>query len=154
MQIAVIEFARDVLHFSDATSTEFDENTTHPVIHLMDEQKDILDKGATMRLGNYKCHLKDGSIARRIYDTSDIIERHRHRFEFNNAYVEDFEKNGMTLSGKNEEKNLVEIVELKDHPFFVASQFHPEFKSRPNNPHPLFVGLTYEAIQNKLKHKK
>ena len=154
MQIAVIEFARDVLHFSDATSTEFDENTTHPVIHLMDEQKDIVDKGATMRLGNYKCHLKDGSIARRIYDTSDIIERHRHRFEFNNAYAEDFEKNGMTLSGRNEEKNLVEIVELKDHPFFVASQFHPEFKSRPNNPHPLFVGLTYEAIQNKLKHQK
>lgn len=149
MQIAVIEFARDVMGYSDATSTEFDENTTHPVIHLMDEQVGIVDKGATMRLGNYNCHIFPNTKTYECYNASDIVERHRHRYEFNNDYLEDFRAKGLTISGINPEKNLVEIVEYTTHPFFVASQFHPEFLSRPNKPHPLFVGLINASIASK-----
>jgi len=149
MQIAVIEFARNVAGITDANSTEFNENTNNPVIHIMDDQKDISDKGATMRLGRYNCHLEDGSLTRRLYGMPDISERHRHRYEFNNAYKERFESMGMVFSGINLERNLVEVIEYNDHPFFVASQFHPEFKSRPNKPHPLFVGFIRNAISNK-----
>lgn len=153
MQVAVIEFARDVMGLQDANSTEFDPNTANPVIHIMNEQKFIQDKGATMRLGNYKCHLLDGTLARRLYGMPNIIERHRHRYEFNNNYADSFVKGGLTISGINDDKNLVEIIEYKDHPFFVASQFHPEFKSRPYKPHPLFVGFVTQAIGNIKKTK-
>ena len=149
MQIAVIEFARNVANLRDANSTEFNENTNNPVIHIMDEQKDITDKGATMRLGRYNCHLEDGTLARRLYGMPDISERHRHRYEFNNEYRERFESLGMVFAGINPEKNLVEVIEYNDHPFFIASQYHPEFKSRPNRPHPLFVGLIRSAISSK-----
>ena len=149
MQIAVIEFARNVAGMREANSTEFNENTMYPVIHIMDEQKDITDKGATMRLGAYNCHLQDGTLARRLYGMPDIQERHRHRYEFNNEYREKFESLGLVFSGINPEKNLVEVIEYNDHPFFVASQFHPEFKSRPNRPHPLFVGFIRQAIANR-----
>ncbi|MBQ7352228.1 MAG: CTP synthase [Clostridia bacterium] len=151
MQIAVIEFARNVVGLGGANSTEFEENTQHPVIDIMPEQRDIEDKGATMRLGAYNCHLEDNSLARRLYGMPDIKERHRHRYEFNNEYRERFARAGMTFSGINPEKDLVEIVEYEDHPFFIASQFHPEFKSRPNKPHPLFVGLIRQAIASKPK---
>ena len=151
MQIAVIEFARNVVGFRDANSTEFDESTTHPVIDIMEEQRDVFDKGATMRLGDYACHLKDSSLARRIYGMPDIKERHRHRYEFNNEYRDRFEEMGLVIAGVNPEKDLVEIIEYNDHPFFIASQYHPEFKSRPNRPHPLFVGLIRQAIFNKAK---
>lgn len=148
MQIACIEFARNVVGLKDANSTEFDCDTQNPVIHIMNEQKFIQDKGATMRLGNYKCHLLDGTKVRQLYGMPDIVERHRHRFEFNNDYADTFVKAGLTISGINDDKNLVEIIELKDHPFFVACQFHPEFKSRPYKPHPLFVGFVNQAIGN------
>jgi len=149
MQTAVIEFARNVAGLREANSTEFDDNTPYPVIDIMEEQKMIVDKGATMRLGSYDCHLKEGTTARRVYGMPDIKERHRHRFEFNNEYRERFESLGLVVSGINVERDLVEIVEYEDHPFFVASQFHPEFKSRPNRPHPLFVGLIRQAIANR-----
>ena len=148
MQIACIEFARNVVGLKDANSTEFDFDSQNPVIHIMNEQKFIQDKGATMRLGNYKCHLLDGTKVRQLYGMPDIVERHRHRFEFNNDYADTFVKAGLTISGINDDKNLVEIIELKDHPFFVACQFHPEFKSRPYKPHPLFVGFVNQAIGN------
>jgi CTP synthase len=138
MQIAVIEYARNVLGWQDANSTEFDETTTHPVIHIMEYQKTIADKGGTMRLGAYPAMLRKESKAYEAYRQDEISERHRHRFEFNNQYRKDFETTGMMLSGVSPSNELVEIVELKDHPWFVASQFHPEFKSRPNRPHPLF----------------
>ncbi|OGB73365.1 CTP synthase [candidate division Kazan bacterium RIFCSPHIGHO2_01_FULL_44_14] len=138
MQIAVIEFARNVLGWADANSTEFDEATTHPVIHIMEYQKTVVNKGGTMRLGAYPAELKKGSRAYDAYQKSPISERHRHRFEFNNQYRKDVEKFGMVLSGISPSNELVEIIELKDHPWFVGVQFHPEFKSRPNRPHPLF----------------
>lgn len=145
MQIAVIEYARNVLGWRDAHSTEFDEQTTHPVIHIMEYQKTIANKGGTMRLGAYPAMLRPNSKAYAAYRQAEISERHRHRFEFNNQYRKDFETTGMTLSGISPSNELVEIVELADHPWFVASQFHPEFKSRPNRPHPLFrdfIGAT------------
>ena len=148
MQIAVIEFARDVMGYIDANSTEFNIDTTHPVIHLMEEQKGIVDKGATMRLGNYNCHLQPNTKALSMYGKEDIVERHRHRYEFNNEYRDIFESNGLTISGVNLERDLVEVVEYKDHPYFIASQFHPEFLSRPNRPHPLFVGLLRASTTN------
>ena len=147
MQCAVIEIARHVLSLDDASSTELDETTPHPVIHLMDEQVDIQDKGGTMRLGAYPCTLKPGSRARAAYGEDLVWERHRHRYEFNNAYRDRFEAQGLLVSGLYQEKDLVEIVELARHPWFVAVQFHPEFKSRPREPHPLFSGLVGAAIQ-------
>ncbi len=141
MQMAVIEFARDVLGLKDADSVEFNPDTKNPVIHIMEDQKNVTKKGGTMRLGAYPCILVDGSIARKLYNAEEISERHRHRYEFNNDYKKEMEQRGMTFSGTSPDGNLVEIVEIKDHPYFIAAQFHPEFKSRPDRPQPLFVGL-------------
>jgi CTP synthase len=138
MQCAVIDVAREVLESEDANSTEFNAFTAHPVIDLLPEQRDIEDKGGTMRLGVYPCRVLPGSRAAAAYGEAVVYERHRHRFEFNNHYREPLERAGMVVSGVSPNGRLVEIVELRDHPFFVASQFHPEFRSRPNVPHPLF----------------
>ncbi|HTE11470.1 MAG TPA: gamma-glutamyl-gamma-aminobutyrate hydrolase family protein, partial [Chitinophagaceae bacterium] len=139
MQMAVIEFARNVLGIKDAHSTEMNPDTGNPVIDLMDAQKKITAKGGTMRLGAYPCSITEGTMANRIYETTSISERHRHRWEFNNAYLDQFEAEGMKASGKNPESNLVEIVELTNHPFFIGVQYHPELKSTVENPHPVFV---------------
>ena len=145
MQMAVVEFARDVLNIKDANSLEFDEKTKNPVIHIMESQKNITKKGGTMRLGAYPCILKKSSLASKLYKTEEISERHRHRYEFNNEYRKIMEDNGMTISGTSPDGELVEIVEIKKHPYFIAAQFHPELKSRPDKPHPLFVGLLKAA---------
>ncbi len=141
MQVMCIEFARGVLNLEDANSSEFDRATENPVIDLMYDQRSITDMGGTMRLGLYPCVLQKGTKASAAYGTTRVDERHRHRFEFNNKYRADFEKHGMAFSGLSPDGNLVEIVELTNHPYMVASQFHPEFLSRPMKPHPLFVGL-------------
>ena len=147
MQMAVVEFARNVLGLKDANSSELDRRTKNPVIHIMEEQKEVTKKGGTMRLGAYPCILKDGSYVKEVYDKKEISERHRHRYEFNNKYREDLEKKGLIISGTSPDGELVEIVELskKMHPFFIATQFHPELKSRPNRPAPLFVELVKQA---------
>jgi CTP synthase len=139
MQMAVIEFGRNVLGLADAHSTEMNPLTTHAVINMMEEQKKIKEMGGTMRLGAYPCEVKEGSLAARIYGTTHISERHRHRYEFNNDYIEQYENAGMTASGVNRETGLVEIIELPDHPFFIGVQYHPELKSTVENPAPLFV---------------
>jgi CTP synthase len=139
MQMSVIEFGRNVLQLEGAHSTEMEPETPHPVIDLMEVQKQITVKGGTMRLGSYPCTLLPGSLAERIYGTTQINERHRHRWEFNNAYIEQYEAAGFLFSGKNLESELIEIVELQNHPFFIGVQFHPELKSTVENPHPLFV---------------
>jgi CTP synthase len=149
MQVMCIEFARNILQYEDANSSEFDENSSYPVINLMQEQRGITDMGGTMRLGAYACDLQPNSLAARVYGSSRIHERHRHRFEFNNQYREVFQKNGMTLSGLSPDQSLVEIAELQDHPYMIGSQFHPEFLSRPNQPHPLFLGLIEAAVEYK-----
>ena len=141
MQMAVIEFARDVLKLENANSEEFDEMCENPVIHIMYDQKDLTKKGGTMRLGSYPCVIKKGSIAESLYKADRIDERHRHRFEYNNQYREDLENAGLIVSGTSPDGKLVEMVEIKDHPYFIAAQFHPEFKSRPDKPAPLFMGL-------------
>ena len=146
MQLAVIEFARNVLNL-DATSTEFDTSTSNPVIDLMADQKSISNMGGTLRLGNYECSIVKDTLASKLYKSDKILERHRHRYEFNNAYREELSKNGLIISGINEINNLVEIVELKDHPYFIACQFHPEFKSRPTRPHPLFDGFIKASVK-------
>lgn len=138
MQILLIEFARSVIKLNGANSTEFDKNTGYPIISLIEEQLRIIKKGGTMRLGAYPCHLLKGTKARSIYKRSEVLERHRHRYEFNNKYKELFEKKGIRFSGIYKKENLVEIAELKEHPFMIACQFHPEFLSSPLNPHPLF----------------
>ena len=150
MQAAVIEYARNVLNWSDANSTEVNPDTKHPVIDLMEEQKKITNMGGTMRLGANNCDLKDRSIVKATYKRSSISERHRHRFEYNSAYLEDFEKAGMKATGINPETGLVEIVEVKDHPWFVGVQFHPEYKSTVASPHPLFSAFV-EAVVNYTK---
>lgn len=147
MQMAVIEYARNVLGLEGANSTEMDENTPHPVIDLMEEQKKITNKGGTMRLGAYDCVIKEGTLAHRIYGTTHIRERHRHRWEFNNQYLSKFEEAGMIASGKNPESGLVEIVELPEHPFFIGVQYHPELKSTVENPQPVFVHFVKAARQ-------
>ncbi len=139
MQMAVIEYARNVIGWADAHSTEMDKTTPHPVIDLMEDQKNIEAKGGTMRLGAYPCEIKKDSLAHKIYGSTQISERHRHRWEFNNKYLPDFEKAGLIPSGKNPATGLVEIVELKDHPFFIGVQYHPELKSTVENPQPIFV---------------
>ena len=149
MQLAVIEFARDVCGIEKASSTEFDELCEEPIIDLMAEQKGIVNKGGTLRLGNYDCKLKQGTLAFDDYKTEDIKERHRHRYEFNNKYRDILEQNGMVFSGINEKANLVEIIELNNHPHFIACQFHPEFKSRPTRPHPLFNSFIRESKNHK-----
>ena len=145
MQMAVIEYARNILGYTDAHSTEMDEKTQHPVINMMEEQKKIKMKGGTMRLGAYPCEIKEGTLAHRIYDASLISERHRHRYEFNNDYQEQFEQAGMLMSGLNPETGLVEIIELPNHPFFVGVQYHPELKSTVESPAPLFVHFVAAA---------
>jgi CTP synthase len=139
MQMAVIEFARNVLGLKAAHSTEMDPDTPHPVIDLMEEQKRVTDKGGTMRLGSYECHTEPDSLARRIYGSESIHERHRHRWEYNNSYLDAFSKAGMKASGRNPESGLVEVVEIPTHPFFIGVQYHPELKSTVENPHPVFV---------------
>jgi CTP synthase len=148
MQLAVIEFAQNVCNLEDASSTEFNEVCKNPVIDLMTNQKTIVNKGGTLRLGNYSCKLKKGSSAYGCYNEENIKERHRHRYEFNNEYKGLLESNGLIFSGINEDSNLMEIIELKNHPFFIASQFHPEFKSRPTRPHPLFDKFIENSIKN------
>jgi len=149
MQMAVVEFARNVCGFDGANSTEFDLQTAHPVIHLMEEQKSIDTKGGTMRLGTYPCVLQNETLAARLYGREKISERHRHRYEFNNNYRAEFGAKGMVLSGLSPDSNLVEIVELRGHPWFLGCQFHPEFKSRPMDSHPLFRGFIEAALQNR-----
>ena len=151
MQMAVIEYSRNVLGYADANSTEMNENTAHPVVNLMEEQKTITDKGGTMRLGAWKCDIKPGTLAYKIYGETAISERHRHRYEFNSAYAEALDKAGLKASGTNPDTGLVEIVEIEDHPFFIGVQYHPEYKSTVANPHPLFVDFVAAAV---IAHKK
>ena len=150
MQIACIEFARNVLSWKDADSGEFSKTTKHAVIDIMPDQKNIHDKGGTMRLGSYPCHIKDGTLMKSLYGQDDIGERHRHRYEFNNDYREDFTKAGLVLCGTSPDGNLVEAVEIPSdkHPFFIGVQFHPEFKSRPTKVHPIFNGFVHAAYKN------
>jgi len=141
MQMAVIEFARDVLNLKDANSTEMDSQTKNPIISIMESQKNITDMGGTMRLGSWKCDIKEGTLARKIYKSRTIEERHRHRYEFNNEYREQMEEAGMIASGINPDTGLVEIIEIPEHPWFIGVQYHPEYKSTVANPHPLFVAF-------------
>ncbi len=152
MQMAVIEFARNVLGLTEANSTEMDENTKEPVIDLMEAQKKITNKGGTMRLGAYPCRITPGTLAHKIYDTELISERHRHRWEFNNQYLEAITNAGLVASGKNEETNLVEIIELRSHPFFIGVQYHPELKSTVENPHPVFVDFIRAAVEHSVQN--
>jgi CTP synthase len=146
MQCAVIEFARNVIGYADANSTEMVRNTAHPVIDLMENQKGVTDKGGTMRLGAYPCTISKGSKAFEAYKSQDISERHRHRYELNNDFIDDLQKHGMMATGINPDTNLVEITEIKSHPWFVGVQFHPEYKSTVVNPHPLFVSFVKAAL--------
>ena len=152
MQMSVVEYARNVLGIEDATSAEFEKNAKNPVIHIMEEQKKIYKKGGTMRLGSYPCIIKDGTLAYEVYGKNEINERHRHRFEYNNDYKERLENAGLICSGTSPDGNLVEMVELDTsiHPYFIAGQFHPELKSRPDNPAPLFVKLVEKAKSCKI----
>ncbi len=147
MQMAVVEYARHVLDLRDANTSEVDPHTTYPVIDLMADQ-DLGNLGGTMRLGKYRCLIAPGTRSEKAYGTNDIWERHRHRYEFNNAYLDRFRNGGMVIAGRNPDRNLVEIIELKDHPFFVGVQFHPELKSRPNRPHPLFRDFVGAALEH------
>jgi CTP synthase len=147
MQMAVIEFARNVCGIGEANSEEMDPTTPEPVIHILPEQKLVTDMGATMRLGEYRCQLVAGTLAERVYGEPVVMERHRHRYELNNEYRERLAKGGMICSGLSPDYRLVEIVEVPDHPYFIATQFHPEFKSRPNRAHPLFQGVIEAAVR-------
>jgi len=149
LQCAVIEFAQNILALRRANSLEFDQATPSPVITLMDEQRNVTEKGGTMRLGAYPCVLDEGSLAAQAYGTGEICERHRHRYEFNNAYREAFSNKGFVFSGLSPDGRLVEIIELKEHPWFLAVQFHPEFKSKPLSPHPLFAAFVAAALRRK-----
>ena len=149
MQVAIIAFARNVLGLKDATSIEFDPDTKNPVINFLPGQEDVENLGGTLRLGSYPCKLKEGSLAYKIYGKTDITERHRHRYEVNNDYRTVLEENGMVLSGLSPDGRIVEMVELSDHPYYIATQAHPEFKSRPDAPHPLFRGLVSAALLKK-----
>jgi CTP synthase len=146
MQLACVEYARNVCGLENANSVEFGGSPKYPVIDLMPDQRGVDAKGGTMRLGAYPCKLMPGSRAQEIYGKTEISERHRHRFEFNNDYREQLEQAGLTLSGTSPDERLVEVVELADHPHFIGCQFHPEFKSRPNSPHPLFESFVRAAI--------
>lgn len=147
MQMAIVEFARHVLGYADAHSSELNPNTTHPVIHIMPDQHNVTDLGGTLRLGAYKCVLDENSKAYELYGEKVIEERHRHRYEVNNEYRDVLIENGMQLCGISPDGRIVEMIELKDHPWFVATQAHPEFKSRPNKPHPLFKGFVAAALE-------
>lgn len=154
MQMCVVEFARNVLGYEDAMSAEVNSLTKHPVISLMEEQKSTTIKGGTMRLGAYQCKLDKGSLISRIYGSEMISERHRHRYEFNNEFLEDIEKAGMRATGRNPETGLVEVVEIPSHPFFVGVQFHPELKSTPENPQPIFVAFVRAALEHQASQNK
>ena len=149
MQMAIIEYTRNILGYADANSTEMNEHTAHPVVNLMEEQKTITDKGGTMRLGAWKCDLKSDSLAFKIYGKETISERHRHRYEYNSNYVAQLQNAGLIASGVNPDTGLVEIIEIKDHPFFIGVQYHPEYKSTVANPHPIFVNFVAAAVQAK-----
>jgi CTP synthase len=148
MQMAIVEFARDVLGYKDADSVETNPSTAHPVIHLMPDQEGVEDIGGTLRLGSYPCVLDKSTKAYQLYGTENITERHRHRYEVNNDYREAMTSHGMKLAGLSPDGRIVEMVELEDHPFFIATQGHPEFKSRPNRPHPLFRGFVEAAKEH------
>ncbi|EOS60835.1 CTP synthase [Firmicutes bacterium M10-2] len=154
MQIAAIAFARDVLGYEDANSYEFDPTSQHTIIDFMEDQSDTIRKGGTMRLGSYPCAIRPNTQLKKYYEKDLIDERHRHRYEFNNFYRSEFENNGMFISGTSPDKQLVEAIEFKDHPYYVGVQYHPEFKSRPNRPHPLFLGLIENSITYKEQKKK
>ncbi len=149
MQMAVIEYSRNVLGLQDANSTEMNPKTKNPVIHIMEDQKHVTDKGGTMRLGAWDCQLKKGTLVYSIYNQEMISERHRHRFELNNTYLKDLEKAGLMASGVNPKTKLVEVIELKNHPFFIGVQYHPEYKSTVANPHPIFVEFVKATVQHK-----
>jgi len=147
--MAVVEFARDVLGMEDAMTTEIKQHAKDPVIDLMEDQKSLTIKGGTVRLGAYKCNINEGTLAYSIYGQKEIYERHRHRYEVNNNYVEALEKGGLIASGKNVDTGLVEIMELPSHPFFIGVQFHPELKSTPEKPQPIFVAFVKAALKHK-----
>ena len=154
MQMAVVEFARNVCGLAGANSSEVNPESPYPVIDLMTSQKGLTQKGATMRLGAYPCMLSDGSLAQKLYGKRKISERHRHRYEFNNEFRQLLEAKGLVLSGLSPDGSLVEIIELADHPWFLASQFHPEFKSRPLDCHPIFRGFVRAALVHKAESKE
>jgi CTP synthase len=149
MQMATIEFARHVCGIEDASSTEFDPDAENPVIALMPDQVGVLAKGGTMRLGAYPCRLHEGTLARHIYDAEEVSERHRHRYEVNNAFREVLAEHGMVFSGTSPDERLVEMIELPDHPWFIGCQFHPDVKSRPTRPHPLFRDFVRAAVEHR-----
>ncbi|MEM6864189.1 MAG: CTP synthase, partial [Bacteroidota bacterium] len=149
MQMAVIEFARNVLGFQSANSTEMDLKTSHPVINLMEEQKSVTDMGGTMRLGAWDCQLEKNTLVHEVYGQTEISERHRHRFEFNNAYKTQMQEAGLVASGFNPKTGLVEVVEIPSHPWFIGVQYHPEYKSTVADPHPLFVGFVKAVLAQK-----
>jgi CTP synthase len=151
MQMAIIEYSRTILGYADANSTEMNDQTSHPVVNLMEDQKTITDKGGTMRLGAWKCDLKPDSLAHKIYGKTTISERHRHRYEYNSKYVTELQKAGLIASGTNPDTGLVEIIELENHPFFIGVQYHPEYKSTVENPHPIFVNFVKAAVLAKKK---
>ncbi len=152
MQMAVIEFARNVLNLDNASSTEMDKKSSHPVIDLMEEQKNITNYGGTMRLGAWDCKLEENSKIKNIYKKEFISERHRHRYEFNDKYLKQFEKAGMLATGKNPKTNLVEAIEIPSHSWFIGVQYHPEYKSTVLNPHPLFVDFVKAALEHSLRY--
>ena len=154
LHMAVIEFARNVCHLKDANSTEINPETPHPVIDILPEQKKVSEKGGTMRLGAYPCELAEGSLANRIYGVNHIDERHRHRYEVNNSYRERLSAKRMVFSGLSPNGRLVEMIELKNHPWFIGCQFHPEFKSRPMRPHPLFRDFVAAALRCDENHRR
>ncbi len=147
MQMAIVEYARHVLGLADAHSSELEPRTAHPVIHLMPEQDGVTDIGGTLRLGAYPCVLKEGSLAEKLYNAREISERHRHRYEVNNEYRDSLEEKGMILSGLSPDGRVAEMLELRNHPYFIGTQGHPELKSRPNRAHPLFRGLVHAAAE-------
>jgi CTP synthase len=152
MQMAVIEYSRNVLNLSDANSTEMNNATSNPVISLMENQKNITEMGGTMRLGSWKCDLIENSLAKRIYSKSKIKERHRHRYELNFEYMDTLKSKGLIFSGLNPDTNLVEIIELENHPWFLGVQFHPEYKSTALNPHPVFISFVEASYKKKLNN--
>jgi CTP synthase len=149
MQMAIIEYARNVAGLADANSTEMNEQTPHPVINLMEAQKTVTNKGGTMRLGAWKCNLTTDSLVHQIYGKPEISERHRHRYEYNNDYVNQLQKAGLQATGINPDTGLVEVIELQNHPFFIGVQYHPEYKSTVANPHPIFVSFVAAAVKNR-----
>lgn len=153
MQMAVIEFARHVAGFEQASSEELAPNALHKVISLMESQKQVTEKGGTMRLGAWNCSLQKGTLINKVYQKENISERHRHRYEFNNEYRKPLEEAGLVCSGTNPETGLVETIELTDHPWFIGVQYHPEYKSTVANPHPLFVAFVNASLEYKLNNK-